>query len=987
MKTQSLITSALTFIFLLGGAVKVYAEKMSLEAQDLVVQKMERVLEMMDKNDSSRWASEQRLADLLAERARMRFMLEVEAECTGCKGSQDDRKRATQLYEALLNNINLKGDGRILFQLAHLYQMGGQINKAQSLFEQVIKVAKKKPVAKTILTRSHVGLADLLFQKGQPQKAHPHYIVALKDQELENRAFIIYNKAWCEFNMGRLNTAINSLRGLLLKPDSITRTTEAGVIQDQAFRLDMLRDLATFYARKPVTNQHIQQYIALIPESNRKELILHFAEEVNRIGQKKAALTLLDRYLQEPKLTVEEKLNAYVMKAQAGYDSGLTQQSAQDFAKAAATLRDYNCRRTEDCVKLQKTMKHYVTELHRSKKLKPDLSLINTYGIYSSTFPDDKDMHTRGAAVATEIGQYAVAIDFYRRISTNSTFSDKDRNQALVDEVATAEKSNKPKLKIDSYHYFLKNSQDENKKFEVRYQLAYLSYQAKQYREAAEAFHKLVVDKKGNATLRKKSADLALDSLAHLKDDRQIEQYAWSYAEILPQAKSEFEGLARKALMNQVPRATNAKNPDTSEMKNLLKKTMAVNLTKASESEKILFYSNASVLAYKLDDRDQYIKAQMLLLQQRGLPESKRQEVYANMATYHEKHLNFKDAYAWAKKIKNPKVSKVEVEFRLGTLADLAQINSSRHYQNSLKAGLRGPREIVVRTRLVALSQNPVRELKRQAKFLKKSPQALNDLVLFVYARTQDKKSLIPLLKTPELRNRSAARFILSQDLYGRLGNIQSKIARAGLRTHPAKSLERDTTRRIKLLSELDQLLNESLKSKDITAQMIALDTISAENKRFADDLKSLPEPKGLNPHQQKQYTKILESRLTPYYKTAQAAQQKRDELWEKSKAIKGLITDYEMARPEIQTLMRPRLKLLSEVSGSGRLRSDLYSSLSRSQVTVKELQSARKLVSSNPDNRREIENLKILETKLGHPLMPSYLEARLNLLEKEKKL
>jgi hypothetical protein len=47
----------------------------------------------------------------------------------------------------------------------------------------------------------------------------------------------------------------------------------------------------------------------------------------------------------------------------------------------------------------------------------------------------------------------------------------------------------------------------------------------------------------------------------------------------------------------------------------------------------------------------------------------------------------------------------------------------------------------------------------------------------------------------------------------------------------------------------------------------------------------------------------------------------------------------------------------------------------------------ARQVVSKKPEDIREIEKLKILETKMGHPLMPAYLEARLNNLQKGKSL
>ena len=121
-----------------------HAEKMNLETQDLVIKKVERVLSVISPKDPSYNASQQRLADLLAERARELFMLEVEANCEGCKGSSKDRQRAIAIYEDLLKRTDISEHGRILFQLAHLYEMGGNIKSAINLLEEIVKSANKK---------------------------------------------------------------------------------------------------------------------------------------------------------------------------------------------------------------------------------------------------------------------------------------------------------------------------------------------------------------------------------------------------------------------------------------------------------------------------------------------------------------------------------------------------------------------------------------------------------------------------------------------------------------------------------------------------------------------------------------------------------------------------------------------------------------------------------------------------------------------------
>lgn len=963
------------------------AEKMNAETQNLVIKKMERVLSTMDEKDGAWISSEQRLADLLSERARTRFMAEIEANCDGCKGSKEDRQKAIQIYESLLKSVNVNEHGPILFQLAHLYEMAGQNDKAQQLFESIIKDAKKKKISAEIVTKSHVGLGDLLFQKNKFKDAREHYIVALKDKNLENRSLVIYNKAWCEFNTDQLATAIATLEDLLSHPQQITRDNEDGKVYDPAFHTDLMRDLATFYTRRDITDRDINTYDKLIPQGKRKELLQHFAEEASRLGQKKAAQTILDKYLQDPSLSKEERLQAFVNKAQVSYDRGQSSQSTQDFAKAAAAYQDGGCDNSDKCQELQKTMKHYVTELHRSKKLKPDQDLLNAYVIYTKTFPTDKEMIQRGAQVAMDMNMYPAAVIFYRDISSNRAFSEKEKNEALLNEVAAAEKSNSPSLKKECYIHYIKNSSDEGKKFEVSYQLAYLSYQQKQLNEAAVYFYDLARDKDGKADLRKKAADLSLDSLAQLKDDVTLEKWAWEYAEIFPAQRAEYETLARKSVMNQVAKVANAKNSSASDLKRMLDKTLKTKMSGASNQEKVLYYTNLSVLAQKTDDQETYLGAQQALLNLPGVNAVQKQQITENMAAYYEKHLDFRQAYKLASQVHDTKVSTKDREFRLGTLADLGGINPEKHYRASLRAGLTGSRANVIRSRLVVWSSNPVAELKKQSRELKHQPDLYNDTVLLVYAKTGSKAGLSSFLDSKELRNRSAARFLKSQDIYNRIAQLDRKIAASTLRSKTPSALQKSLAERVKLLGKADAMLNESLKIKDITAQMMTLDIIAGENERIVKELAAVPAPKSLTAAQQTQYMNLLKAKLRPFLYKAKLAQQKRQDIWNHSAALSRLIGDYQNARPEIQRLMVNQMQLLTQVTGEGPLKNQLRQALTTSTISVKDLVSARQSVSENPENIRDIENLKTLETKIGHPLMPAYLEARLNHLEKENRL
>jgi len=981
-----LIFSAVFSGIFLGGLSVANAEKMNTQTQDMVIERLERVLSSMEKTDASWLPTEQRLADLLSERARLRFMQEIEANCEACKGSKADRLKAVAIYEDLLKEVKLNDHGPILFQLAHLQEMAGQSDKAIALFERILKEAKTKKISEEIVARSRSGLGDLLFQKGKFKEAHAHYTVALKTKNLEGRGLVIYNMAWCEFNLDKLNAGIATLEGLLKKPELIVRENDEGIKYDPVFHTDIIRDLATFYARRPISATEIANYEAFTPKEKRKELLLHFASEADRLGQKKASATIYNRYLEDSTLTQEERLEAFVRLAQVNYDGGETSKSTQDFAKAAQEYQR-NCRDASKCQELEKTMKRYVTELHRSKKLKPDMDLLNAYLIYSKTFPNDAEMAQRGSQVADGMGKHAVAMQFLRSVSQNSKSDPETQKNALINEISTAEKSKNPVLQKSAYEHYLAVSPKGDKSFEVRYQMAYLTYQEKNYRDASQAFYTLAMDKSGNADLRKKSADLSLDCLVHMKYEDSLEDWAMQYAEAFPKARSEYSTMARKALLNRVARVANDKSASSSDLNKALGQMQKANMASATSAEKIIFYTNMSVVAQRLNNDDVYVRSLQSLLTQSGLTEERREDSLGKIVSYHEKKLDFKNAYTTALKMKFKGMKAADKELRLGTLADLANLNPNGHYKQALASGLKGQSARSVRSRLVLLSANPVRELKTQASELAKDASLLNEITLLVYARTGDKKGLKSVLAMKELRRQSAPNFIAKQEFYSEVTNFKGRIARHQLNVRSDSAMQRTIKERMKLLKEADKTLAESLKFKDVAAQLMALNVVSSENDRMVRDLIALPVPAKLTAAEQKQYLDILKQQSKPYFVKAKFSQQRESEIWERSPAIPQLLTDFSTVRPELKKLLRREMSLLAALPSNSRLHSQVEKALNEGALSQEDLVSARKIVAQNPANISDIEKLKTLETKIGHPLMPSYLEARLSRIQRGNSL
>lgn len=965
---------SLSLILTLFFSLQVQAEKMDSETQNMVIERLERILSLMEKKNSSWVPTNLRYADLLSERARLRFMNEIEANCQNCKNSAGDRKRALKIYEQILPKARKEMHGAIFFQMGHLYQIAGETQKAALLFHKVLS-AKRGLYTEDLIRRARTSIADLEFERGQYQKAFHHYKIALQDPKTPNRELIQYRQAWCQFNLDQLKAATRLLEKVASLP-----SLETG------FRNDVLRDLATFYARQKVGKAEIARYQELLPPSERKELLFFFATETSRLGQKKEASEIYRAYLSTPGLSKEERLEATLMLAQTEYEKDGSSQSIESFALAAQSYRKMNCKNEEKCVELRKRMKHYVTELHRSKKVQPDLNVLKAYQVYVETFPEETEMSLLGAQVADQLNQSTTASQLYHQ-SAESAPTAELREAALTGEISNAEKTHDPVLRGKAYAHYLKLNPQGPKNFEVRYQLAHIAYEQKNYSDAAEQFKTLALDKSGPENLRKSSADLALDCLAIQKDDSTIEKWAQAFAVALPKDRAEFDRISRKAVINQVAQTANNRKSSTSDQERALEKLAQTNLSTANEIEKALHYRNMLVLAEKVDSEKYLTISVGGLLQLKSTSAQDKEAYLARAVGFYERRLDFKTAYSYAKKMKFTRLSAAERELRLATIADLANLPAISHYQKAIRLGLKRSADLAARQRLILLSSNKSREFKKHQDSLLKSSALFNETLLLVYAAEGRNSQLRAVLSSRKFSGQAAVRFINKQAFLRDHQALAAKVSDHQLDLRNDQQMARSIQARLKLLKLADQSLDQALRLKDTTAQILALNTISSENHRLALDISKTPMPKGLTPVEQKKYVQLLSLQTRPFVKKAMLAQKQLQSLWNQERYFISLMNDFERSRAEIQRLLQAEIQLLANLSPNVNLKNRLQSVLRQDTPSMNELMAIRSEIRENPTDFKQIEKLKNLETKIGHPLMGPYLQGRLEQIKKERVL
>jgi hypothetical protein len=960
-----------------------WAIKMDSGTQDSVIGRIEHVLAGMDTQDSAWTGTSLRLADLLTERARLRFMAEVEANCDNCKGSAADRKKATGIYESILERVKKEDKGTVLFQLAHLYEMAGEISKSERLYDKILN-AKPGTYSNEILTHTHLALADIAFDKDNHKKALKHYLIAYNDKTSDARGLTLYRIAWCQFSLGQLDTSIKTLEQLLSSTELLSKNSNSGPVYDASFHADVSRDLATFYLRRKIKTADIEKFKSLLPKDQHKDLFLYFAGEADRLGQKKAAHLIYETYLEEPGLTKEERLSAFVHLTQTKYDMGDAAHANEDFAVAALNIKDGSCSDAAQCAATQKEMRRYVTELHRSKKTSPTMDVLKAYSIYTQTFPEDYEMAMLGAQLASQMKQDKFALTMYRQVGNAN--SGKYREPAILSEIETAEHIRDPKTSLaereTSYQHYLSVFPQGEKSFSVKYQLAQLSVERKDPSTAAKSFRALALDTSGSLDLRKKSADLALDNLAILKDDKNIQTWSAEFAQALPASASEYRQIGRKATMNQIVQTTNSDKSSHSELQQALQQIQAVDLRGTSDKDRMIHFKNEAILAQKIGDQTALITSLNSLLAIRSLSADDREETLARKVGIYEETFDFVSAYRVAKQMKFPKMKQAEKELRLATLADLANENPRQHYKAALANGLRGKQAAFVSSRLVMLSSSPVKEMKQQ-KELAQNPRLMEQTLLLVYAKTRDTKGLSPVMKTSSLRHSAAVHFIEKQPFYSEQTAFDIRISRHQLHSGTNAQLKKSLDARIKLLAEAQSQLMKAKHLNDYTAQIMALSTIARENERMAQNILALPLPKGLKKNEQEQYISLLKGKARPFVLSEQIAKQKLNEFWQNGSDLQALLHEQENSLPEVRPLLTRELAILSRLAPSSSIKDQLEHSIQNGVVSQQELTSAIEAVRKDPKDVERLVKLKNLETKFGHPLMATYLESRLAQLQR----
>jgi len=1003
--------AVVTLVLSSGLAANSFAaepEKMDIGTHRFLIEKLEAVLSATPKDDSTRVPALLRLADLYSEEARLLSMQEIERGCfqnpkaEGCGVSKKDRQLAIQAYEQALSESSGKSQSRILFQLAHLYEMDGENGKAAKLYRRILTLGPKQ-FSQIVLGQSQAGLGEIAFKEQRFSDAKRDFEKSLLNKSTPRRGWIQYRIAWSELNLGQPQKGKARLLSILQTPSLMVLDSTNSNKPDASFQEDIARDLTVFYAQTGFNQQDIEALWALSPEASRKSILMALAEEAERLGQKRAAITvwtmLAARPLEKDRLENRERIEALTRVATLRFGLGEKAKAVVDFRQALELWKKSSCSPEAECDLLQRRLRKLVVDWNKNEETKLSKELFEMYRLYAGKFSNDVEMIFWGANVGRELKLNREAVELYRQaaeVAAGQLSNGKPEIKtvfegSLLSGIELAELTGDLKLRESAYLHYLKLNPNGAKALDVHYQLAQVEYARGDMNKASDRFYQIATRQEACRSNQKpalcgQAADLALDAIVILKNDERLEATALEFASMYPKTGKDYMAVARRARLNLAAKAANGTS--TSQMTENLKKLSNLSLTSATREEVLLTHQNRFVLAEKTRDFAAANAAAVSIINFPGATASEREDAMAKRLWVAEMQLDFATAYVTARQMKFSNMKPADRELKLALLSDLAGKDSRPHLKTFISLTKNRQAELAARASLVKASNYSVAEFNRHFQRFQDDRGLFSSLALEVYSRNPSKTLQKKLLSVRSFKTSPEAGILVRAGELSKLNQWASRLAQSKLPSNASdKVLGRALQARVKQLADADRFANQQISTQDGWLQAVALQIVAKENRRLREEVLGLPVPKGLKDADANRYRALIARQVSPFEIKALKIDQRTKKFWNQNPAdtvAKMLESSMGPKRQLIQKESEALVSVLRHISdetvaGSSVRRLETAIDSRPSEVRPSTLASARDDVRENPFDLDRLKRLRSLEIEAGRETMVTYLNSRMN--------
>lgn len=154
--------------------------------------------------------------------------------------SSDWQQRSIRLYEQILRNYpRYRRADEATFYLGMALQDTG---KREEAVQQFVKLVKQYPQSEFV-PDTYVNIGEYYFDENNAYKALEAYKRAAQFRDSPKYSFALYKLAWCYFNVGEYDDAINTMKSVVSYTQTQGEADKAIQLQDEA-----LKDLVRFFA-------------------------------------------------------------------------------------------------------------------------------------------------------------------------------------------------------------------------------------------------------------------------------------------------------------------------------------------------------------------------------------------------------------------------------------------------------------------------------------------------------------------------------------------------------------------------------------------------------------------------------------------------------------------------------------------------------------------------------------------------------------------
>lgn len=946
----------------------------------LMISKLERVHKGLPVGNPTRIKIGLRLADLHSERSRnLDYIGEHDRVA-------EDREKALHYYNSSINKITAEEKGPIYIQMGHLHNLLGNPTKARTFYSKVAK-GNSKAGAEAFLS-----IAEIEFNKKNYVAAKQSYLKALQNKNFARRGLAEFRLSWCEYSMGSPAKAAARAERILKTPSLLNRSGSVLNNQiDEDFQAEISRDYIRFLVdSEGMKEKSINNVYSLSPTAKKEQNLIYLAKELERLGQNQKAEAAWN-YLTTKTRSEEYRTEAYVALVQLLYKQNKKEKILPVLKDVKLSAQEYLLCGNDKCNELLRRLEKTVFDWHRTEKEKPTVALLDAYETFSKITPN-----TEAKFLAVEVAgsrsefkkaykwSSSLISGLQKELKKNSEPKlKKDMERALLKRIEIAELMKDKELLSKAQNAYLDMSPLGTKTHDVQYQMAYQKYESGDYKAASVAFYGLANRVEMPKPLRLKSADLAIDSLALLKEHKKIQTWSSDFAKAFPEKAKEYGTLKNKSTLSYVAELSSGKKGSKKTDWTKIQETLeAFDIAAASDKEAVTYHRNVIIVSQKLKNFKKARYHVDQLLKFKPLGKEDHEFALANGVLLAELGLDFKTAYNYQLDLNKVKKEVSPNWLKLALLAGLSGESGEPYLLKQLSQSKVKSEKTGICLKLSESAKHWKEIDKKCQDHLVSNKDALSQVLVKTYAKSEDKD--VVKIGLSRLKEHPVGVFFWRRGFWKKFEskntNIQAhKINGSGSQALLVKGIKG----RSKLLDQFEALVGESLKAKDWMSQVVSLSALSSEMNRMYKDLVNLPSPEGLTPEEQQQYSTILQQQAAPFQSKAQNYEVHLEKLWKKDDIASALKKSLGESEGFMRSQLLADIGRVQKIAPAG-TKEELFLVMQTKQekktflVDRSLIEKARMDLQKSPFSKDKLMALAALEKKRNNMTMVEYLELRI---------